>query len=305
MRKSKERLERVRAFTGESVKVSTSQDDDALFGIPLFILGDLYTTLVRVGQTVSLAVLQSTGIENNGRRVSAVSSAELGLEKSNIKLSGQILHLTEHTTSIQSGESSDPIVDESTCNVPSLQLVDTDVNASLALVNTRNGSVIWTGDYVKFNPVKAKKDKGNLSASQPSSNTVSRNALLFSVRSHVTERVSGTLVGTAALSEIESGGITSHGLNGTWEFDLTSLETMASTLWAKATTNSEKILELGMSFNNTFPYIVDQGVSLFPCYCYVINHHQCRSSNCCYRDGQRGPGAFENNMFYLRVPTSC
>jgi hypothetical protein len=149
------------------------------------------------------------------------------------------------------------------------------------------------------------RNKGNLSASQPSSNTVSRNALLFSVRSHVTERVSGTLVGTAALSEIESGGITSHGLNGTWEFDLTSLETMASTLWAKATTNSEKILELGMSFNNTFPYIVNQGVSLFPCYCYVINHHQCRSSNCCYRDGQRGPGAFENNMFYLRVPTSC
>jgi hypothetical protein len=258
-----------------------------LFGIPLFILGDLYTTLVRVGQTVSLAVLQSTGIENNGRKISAVSSAELELEKSSIKLSGQILHLTEHTpdaTLTPSGESSNPATDKSKHNDSSSLLADTSAADDMGpvTVNVSNGSVIWTGDYIKFNQIKAKKDKGNLSASQPSSSTVSRNTLLFSVPSHVTERISGTLIGTAALSEIESGGVTSHGLNGTWEFDLTSLETTARSLWAKATTNREKILELGMSFNNTFPYIINRGTSYIPSHHYVNNHHHHRSSNHCH-----------------------
>jgi hypothetical protein len=58
-------------------------------------------------------VLQSTGIENNGGKVSAVSSAEFELEKLSIKLSGQILHLTEHTsdaTSTQSGDGSDLVI---------------------------------------------------------------------------------------------------------------------------------------------------------------------------------------------------
>ena len=149
-------------------------------------------------------------------------------------------------------------------------------------VNVSNRLVIWTGDYIKFNQIKVKKDKGNLSASQPSSSTVSHNALLFSVPSHITEQISGTLIGTAALSEIESGGVTSHGLNRTWEFDLTSLETIARSLWAKATTNREKILELGMSFNNTFPYILNQGTSYIPSHHYVNNHHHHRSSNCCH-----------------------
>ena len=35
----------------------------------------------------------------------------------------------------------------------------------------------------------------------------------------------------------------------------------------KATTNREKILELGMSFNNTFPYIINRGMS------YIPSHH--------------------------------
>jgi len=257
--------------------------------------------------------LQSPGIEKNGRKISAISSAELELEKSSIKLSGQILHPTEHTpdaTLTPSGESSDSTTDQSKHNDSSLLSVDTgatdtEVNIGPVIVNASNGSVIWTGDYIKFNQIKAKKDKGNLSASQPSSSTVSRNALLFSVPSHVTEQVSGTLIGTAALSEIESEGITSHGLNGTWEFDLTSLETTAKSLWAKATTNREKILELGMSFNNTFPYIINRGTSYIPGHHYIINRHHHRSSNRCHRVSQRVPGAFENNLFYLRVPTCC
>ena len=256
MRKSKEHLEHVRTFTGESLKVSINQDNDMLFGIPLFILGDLYTTLVCVAQTVSLVVLQSTGIENNDRKIS-----ELELEKSSVKLSGQILHLMEHTldaTLTPFGESSSPTTDKSKHNNSSLLLADTSaadmkVNMGPVTVNMSNRSVIWTGDYIKFNLIKAKKDKGNLSASQPSSSTVSHNALLFSVPSQVTERISGTLIETAALSEIESGGVT-----------------------------REKILELGMSFNNTFPYIINQGTSYIPSHHYVNNHHHHRSSNCCH-----------------------
>ena len=64
VRKSKERLERVRAYTIDFQKKTTEESDEALLGVSLFILGDLFTTLIRTGQTVALAVLQATGIDH-------------------------------------------------------------------------------------------------------------------------------------------------------------------------------------------------------------------------------------------------
>jgi len=93
--KSKERLERVRAYTMEPSKVEA---DEPLVGVSLFVLGDLFTALVRTGQTVALAVFQSTSITHKGRKVTSVSAAELVLEGSDINISGQVLHLVTPST---------------------------------------------------------------------------------------------------------------------------------------------------------------------------------------------------------------
>jgi hypothetical protein len=61
MRKSKERLQRVRAYMVDFTKRSDEESDEALLGVSLFILGDLFATLVRTGQQVALAILQATG----------------------------------------------------------------------------------------------------------------------------------------------------------------------------------------------------------------------------------------------------
>ena len=81
------------------------------------------------------------------------------------------------------------------------------------------GSLICTGAYVNFNALKAKEDKSTTSAPSghtSSNNLVSRNALLVSGSSYVSESFTGTLIGMADPSDIENQGLESHGLGETW-----------------------------------------------------------------------------------------
>jgi hypothetical protein len=262
MRKSKERLERVRDYTAASLKLSINQDDESLLGITVFMVGDLFTTLIRTGQTVSLAVLQSTGIDHNSHRVSAVGAAELEVDTSNIKLIGQVLHLTTHIPPSKDVASDiDPIHFPSEFIPPSTAPSDTEVPAASAI--NSNKSLIWNGDYIKYNALKAKK--GLTLAPSRSTKVVSRNALLFSIPSTFTNPVTGTLIGTAEISDMNNQALASHGLHETWEFDLSILQGIAASLWSKAEANSWKLLELGKSFNDAFPYVVNQGAPSLVC----------------------------------------
>jgi hypothetical protein len=110
VRKSKERLECVRAFTTKFQHRSKEESDEALIGVSLFVkLGDLFATLIRTGRNVALGVLQATSIEHKSRKVSAISAAELSVEEADIKVSGQVLHVIAHSSSSQhSGSSYEP-----------------------------------------------------------------------------------------------------------------------------------------------------------------------------------------------------
>jgi hypothetical protein len=117
MRKSKERLQRVRAYTVDFKKPSDEESDQTLLDVPLFVLGDLFATLIRTGHHVALAILQATGIDNNGRKVESVRSAELALEAMDIKISGQVLHLIAPSPSLtvapaSSGTASEQLTDQ-------------------------------------------------------------------------------------------------------------------------------------------------------------------------------------------------
>jgi len=220
------------------------------------MVGDLFASLIRTGQTVSLAVLQSTGIDHNSRKVSAVGAAELEVDTSNIKLTGQVLHLTAHLPLSKDVTSDiDPTYFPSEFIPSSTALSDTEVLEASA-INSKE-SLIWNGDYVKFNALKAKK--GLTLAPSRSTNAVSRNALVFSIPGTFTNPVTGTLIGTAEISDMNNQALASHGLHETWEFDLSILKGIAASLWVKAEANSWKLLELGKSFNDVFPYVVNNG----------------------------------------------
>jgi hypothetical protein len=309
MRKSKERLEHVRDYTAASIKPSVNQDNESLLNIAVFMVGDLFTSLVRTGKTVSLAVLQSTGIDHNSRKVSAISAAELEVEKLNIILSGQVLHLALHSINPPLSGNLPHEIDSTSLgseSIPSsLDISGTNVPEVSAICG--NESLIWNGDYVKFNALKAKKDKGLQSASTGSTNVVSRNTLQFAIPSTFTHPVARTLIRTADLTDMNNQALTSHGLHETWEFDLSILREIAVSLWEKAAENSWKLLELSMSFNNSFPYAVNDGVfDLAFWHSRKVTHKvfDKRPSDCCSRDRQSCYRTFKNYLLYLRTSTS-
>jgi len=116
VRKSKECLEHVHAYTTEFQQRLKEESNNALIGVSLLVLGDLFTMLIRIGQNVTLAVLQATGIEHKSHKVSAVSAAELSVEATNIKVSGQVLHVVAYSSSSQHSASS---CEPATLNLPS------------------------------------------------------------------------------------------------------------------------------------------------------------------------------------------
>jgi len=291
-RKSKERLERVRAYTTDFQKKSTEESDEALLSVSLFVLGDLFTTLVRTGQNIALAVLQATGIEHKSRKVTAVSAAELSLEAAGIKVSGQVLHLVAHSSS-QPGTSSDepvanplpPVITSRDFSSPRLALSDPSApTAPIAEQSSVTGpgyshSFFWIGDYIKFNALKAKQDKGKKSATS-ASEKISRNALILTAPSYVIEPISGLLVGAKDLSAPNGRNISLRGLSETWQFDATSLKGLARLLWDKVTMNKWKVIEAGISFNDLFPYAGANGMlSFLLSFAFADRIIRCRSAH--------------------------
>jgi hypothetical protein len=84
-------MERVQAYSTD-LQTSSTESDETLLRVSLFVLGDLFTALIRTGKTVALAVFQATGITHKSRKVGSVSVTELALEGADITISGQVLH---------------------------------------------------------------------------------------------------------------------------------------------------------------------------------------------------------------------
>jgi hypothetical protein len=94
-KKSRDHRLRVRHHTRSGLlpRKDSTDSDESLVGVSLFMLGDPFTALIRTGKAVALADMQTTTIEQKGKKVSSVSKAELFLEASDIKVSGQVLNL--------------------------------------------------------------------------------------------------------------------------------------------------------------------------------------------------------------------
>jgi hypothetical protein len=130
--------------------------------------------------------------------------------------------------------------------------------------------VFWIGDYIKFNALKAKKDKGGQTGTS-ASEKVSRNALVLTAPSFMVQPISGLLIGVTNMSNEDANTIGQYGLAETWCFDIGYLKDLAKSLWDTATEKQWKILEMGISYNDLFPYRTKDGL-LLPSSCNPISH---------------------------------
>ncbi|KAK7063420.1 hypothetical protein R3P38DRAFT_2492280 [Favolaschia claudopus] len=98
--KSKDRVDRVKGVDLGNVRCYTKVESRSLkaggtgsMTGSAFIPGDLFLALVQHGKTVSMAVVKSTSIIQDGRSVRDVVAGTIGNPQANIKLVGQIMHL--------------------------------------------------------------------------------------------------------------------------------------------------------------------------------------------------------------------
>ncbi|KAJ7138759.1 hypothetical protein C8R43DRAFT_1131921 [Mycena crocata] len=92
--KSTERLKRVRGHT----KVNSKKRDDvnpaAILGANTFIVGDPFFTILRTDQTLSLAIVRSTAIHEDGISRGSILAPTIRNSAAKVKLSGQVLSMT-------------------------------------------------------------------------------------------------------------------------------------------------------------------------------------------------------------------
>ncbi|KAF7355837.1 hypothetical protein MVEN_00912000 [Mycena venus] len=92
--KSTERLKRVRGHTKVNAKKRDDVNPEALLGANTFIVGDPFFTLLRTDQTLSLAVVRSTAIHEDGISRGSILAPTIRNPMAKVKLSGQVLSLT-------------------------------------------------------------------------------------------------------------------------------------------------------------------------------------------------------------------
>lgn len=293
--KSHERLGRIRGFTRD-FSGPGNDDPNNVIGVSLFVLGDLFATLVCINSTVSLAVLQTNAIEQKGKRVASVNEAEIALESAGIVVIGQVLHLVSHATMrVEDSESSvtpfnlhphPPLSSESDSSTffsgSTLSMHQSQVIAALDTPSTVITSpsdmgltktptlnipanrhhptdfdvvdyVYWSGDLVKFKPLKSKTDGPQASLKNEK---ISRNSVTIRVPSDLIRPVNGCMCDRLDLLPVEAQPLESHGIQNTWVFNLGILEGIMKLLWDKAKTEKlfVQIPKAGPSHGSQFPY---------------------------------------------------
>ncbi|KAJ7645018.1 hypothetical protein B0H17DRAFT_1186981 [Mycena rosella] len=92
--KSTERLKRVRGHTKVNAKKRDDVNPEAILGANTFIVGDPFFTLLRTEQTLSLAIVHSTAIHEDGISHGSILAPTIRNPNAKVKLSGQVLNMT-------------------------------------------------------------------------------------------------------------------------------------------------------------------------------------------------------------------
>lgn len=252
--KCRERIFRIRGYTRDHMAQASATGDNTI-GVHLFVLGDLYTGLIKVGSSVSLAVMKVTALEQKGKKVSSVASAEIGLPTADIFVTGQVLHL--QTRAVMKTET-DGDNDFNSMLLPTLSInADSpaeDTHQTSGPSTTEPPCLYWTGEYVKFKGLKSKADptEGALEKTEK----ISRNSLIARMPGKLVCTIRGLLGNTLDLLPVEGKKLYARGLSTTWLFDTGTLLDLSETLWSsvKDAKLFSQIPNLGPSYSGQFPY---------------------------------------------------
>jgi hypothetical protein len=242
------RLLRVRGHANVNAKPrdDTYLDPNALFGKDTFFVGDPLLTLLRTDTKVSVAVLRTTAIHQDGVSRSHILAQTIKNPAAKVKITGQIYSLTL----IRKTAASDvPGPIRTSAIVRSKDWLDSDEEES-------DWAWIWNGEYLKVDSVM----KGTAGSDKVTTDKV----VLVSVPGVLTELVNPAMVDASIrLGEQMASRINSLGQS--WEIDDRQLGLVAELLWGRAMENNITAKSITtVSASPTFPYVFDDGACLTP-----------------------------------------
>ncbi|KAH9913947.1 hypothetical protein B0H21DRAFT_805153 [Amylocystis lapponica] len=228
--KSHNRPERVRGFTKSNKLADTNNED--VTGPDAFIEGDMFLTLARTKQTMSLALVRSTRILEGTIARKSILIPTLSNPKANTKLEGQVMILRSTLTA--SGSPDDPPTTHS----------DTITQDSGMLA-----SWAWNGGFIM------------LGAAMRGTDVVTEKACKVSIPGHLARPLNMDMVSAKGrIKDWDSQKINSVG--STWEMASVVLEALSDELW---TTIIEGKIPLGtlpsIPQSTDFPYLLDDGIT--------------------------------------------
>ncbi|KAJ7861954.1 hypothetical protein B0H13DRAFT_1900306 [Mycena leptocephala] len=247
------RLLRVRGHSNVNAKPrdDTYLDPNQLFGKDTFLVGDPILTLLRTDTKVSVAVLRTTAIHQDGISHSHILAQTIKNPAAKVKITGQIYSLTliRKTAADDIQES----IQTSASIRPKDWLESDDELDS-------DWAWIWNGEYLKVDSVM----RGTSGIDKVATDKV----VLVTVSGVLTELVNPVMVDASIrLGETTSRRINSLGQS--WEIDDRQLGLVAELLWGRAVESSIGAASFpAVKFSETFPYVFGDGnaalLSLIP-----------------------------------------
>ncbi|KAF7294036.1 hypothetical protein MKEN_01449900 [Mycena kentingensis (nom. inval.)] len=241
--KSFDRLKRVCGFSKSN---GSRRDLEAggIVGPDLFVIGDLFLTLLRTNTTVSLAVVCCTAIHDGNKSLGSILSTTVRDPKSKIRLSGQVLTMQMVPT----------LHDENESLPTPLPPTSADVRApDWKTQEDSSYSWIWTGGYLTVDPP--------ITGTSQSTEKVA----VVTVPGVLTELVNPAMVNaTPRLGSDIALKINSEGR--TWQIDDGTLGAACEMLWA--TFNTLKLSAKDFAVvkkRSMFPYTFSDGTEALLC----------------------------------------
>ncbi|KAJ7900451.1 hypothetical protein B0H13DRAFT_2517977 [Mycena leptocephala] len=273
--KSTERLKRVRGHTKVNAKKRDDVNPEAILGANTFIVGDPFFTILCTDHTLSLAVVRSTAIHEDGVSRGCILAPTIRNPAAKVKLSGQVLSLTMIPTL------SDKLPDEERAEVQPRPPSHEDVRTPDWLSEeTSPWSWIWNGQYLKTDSAIA------------GTKTTTEKVVIISVPGVLTELVNPRPVNAIPrLGELAAYSINSEGRS--WELDDGPMGAVCELLWEVVV--KEKIVLTSIAAvkkNGDFPYAFDNGKPALVCHegtQQLILQHDNKVQRVCHFCGEQ-PG---------------
>ncbi|KAJ7805417.1 hypothetical protein B0H14DRAFT_3771691 [Mycena olivaceomarginata] len=233
--KSIVRLLRVRGHTNINARPrdDTNIDPAVLLGPNTFVVGDPILTLLCTETKVSLAVLRTTAIHQDGVSRSSILTSTIQNPAAKVKLTGQILSMTLARKTGASDLADQPLT---SATVRAADWLDSDADSDWGW--------IWNGEYLKVDSVMRGTTGGDGADKVATDKVVLVSVPDASVR-----------LGEGTAARINS-------MGRSWEIDDKQMGIVCELLWDRTVENKVAAGSIvGVKAANAFPYVFDDGNS--------------------------------------------